>query len=110
VEKVLRVTAEENSSAGKLSYLDAPKTAGGITRANDFIEARVKRRGAVLLRTPIRSRDDRRGHGHAHERDNENGEKSCKVRSNPDMRSAGIAVNSRQSTIGSQSRQEGIHG
>jgi hypothetical protein len=99
VEKVLRVMAEENSSPRKLPHLDAPKTAGGITRAKDFIEARIERRGAVLLQVPIGSREERRGHGHAHKRNHENGEKPCKVLSNPNLRSARIAVNSRQSTV-----------
>jgi hypothetical protein len=109
VEKVLRVTAEENSSARKLPHLDAPKAAGGITGAKDFIEARVERRGGLLLRTPTRSRDERRRHGQAQERNHENGEKPRKVLLNPNSRASGTAVNSRQSTVDSQSRQKGIH-
>ena len=99
MEKVLRVTAEENSSARKLPHLDAPKAAGGITGAKDFIEARVERRGGLLLRTPTRSRDERRRHGQAQERNHENGEKPRKVLLNPNSRASGTAVNSRQSTV-----------
>ena len=109
MEKVLRVTAEENSSAGKLPHLDAPKTARGITRSKDFIEAHIERRGGVRLRTPTRSSEERRGQAHAHERDHENGKKPCKVCSNPNLRSAGTAVNSRQLTVDSESRQKGVH-
>ena len=108
MEKVLPVTAEENSSARKLPHLDAPKTAGGITRAEDFIDARVERRGAVLLRTPTRSREERRRHGHAQKRNHENGEKPCKMLSNPNLRSAKTVV-SRKSTVEGESRQKEVH-
>jgi hypothetical protein len=110
VEKVLRVTAEENSSARKLRHLDAPKTAGGITGAKDFIEARVEGRGGVLIQVPIGSREERRRDDHTNECNHENGEMPCKVGSNPNSRSAGIAVNSQQSTVDSQSQQKGFHG
>ena len=106
---MLRVTAEENSSARKLPHLDAPKTAGGITRAKDLIEARVERRGGVRLRTPTRSKEERGRHGHAPKRNHENGEQPCKVPSNPNMRSAGTTVNSRRSTVEGESRQKEVH-
>jgi hypothetical protein len=109
VEKVLRVTAEENSSARKLPHLDAPKTAGGITRAKDFIEAHVERWGVVLLQVPIGSREERHGHGHAQKRKRENGEKPCKVLSNPNSRSAKTPVNRRESAVEGESRQEEVH-
>ena len=104
MEKVLRVTAEENSSARKLPHLDAPETARGITRSKDFIEAHVERRGGVLLHAPTRSSEERRGQAHAYERDHENGKKPCKALSNPNLRSGGTAVNSRLSAVDSQSR------
>ena len=106
---MLRVPAEENSSARKLPHLDAPKTAGGITRAKDLIEARVERRGGVLLRTPTRSREERRRHGHARKCNHENGEKPCKVLLNPNLRPAQTAFNSRKSRVEGESRQKEVH-
>jgi hypothetical protein len=94
VEKVLRVTAKEDSSARKLCHLDAPKAACGSAGAKDFIEAPVKRRGAVLLRRPIRSREERRRHGHAHEPKHENRKKPCEAFSNLNLKYAKTAVNS----------------
>ncbi len=94
MEKVLRVTAEENSPARKFRHFDAPKAACGSAGAKDFIEAPVKRRGAVLLRRPIRGREERRRDGHAHEPEHENRKKPCKALSNPNLKYAKAAVNS----------------
>jgi hypothetical protein len=57
----------------------------------------------------IGGREEGCGQGHAQKRNHANGKQSGKALSNPNVRLARIAVNSRQSAVDSQGRHKGIH-